>query len=193
MAIRFKEEEVRPMGLVAAGVMGLKLQDRDEVVGAEVLPKAGEAFMVASDGSAKRVALEQFPVQGRYGQGVVAWKLPAKAQAIGLVVGKGSERVTLHLAKTAPKMVRLDEAPLQGRATRGKNILDIKPGDRVVRLTVAWEAERPLAGQASKGRPGKKKTSSQGEASAGVAAEKSGKDRRKTSTRGRMARKMTKD
>jgi len=193
MAIRFKEEEVRPMGLVAAGVMGLKLQDGDEVVGAEVLPKAGEAFMVASDGSAKRVALEQFPVQGRYGQGVVAWKLPAKAQAIGLVVGKGSERVTLHLAKTAPKMVRLDEAPLQGRATRGKNILDIKPGDRVVRLTVAWEAERPLAGQASKGRPGKKKTSSQGEASAGVAAEKSGKDRRKTSTRGRMARKMTKD
>ena len=33
MAIRFKEEEVRPMGLVAAGVNGLKLADKDEVVG----------------------------------------------------------------------------------------------------------------------------------------------------------------
>ena len=38
MAIRFKEDDVRPMGLVAAGVNGMKLEDKDEVVGVEILP-----------------------------------------------------------------------------------------------------------------------------------------------------------
>ena len=42
MAIRFKEDEVRPMGLVAAGVNGLKLADKDEVVGMEILPADGK-------------------------------------------------------------------------------------------------------------------------------------------------------
>lgn len=142
-AIRFPESEVRPMGLVAAGVSGLKLQADDEVVGMELLGRGNEVFMIASDGSAKRVAAEQFPVQGRYGQGVVAWKLPAKVSVVGIAVGKSNLRVTLHLDKLAPKMVRLDAAPLQGRSARGKVIQDLKPGDQVVSLTKPWEVERP--------------------------------------------------
>src|SRR3990170_2654114 len=55
MAIRFKEDDVRPMGLVAAGVNGMKLDDRDEVVGMEILPVEGEIFLITSDGKAKRV------------------------------------------------------------------------------------------------------------------------------------------
>jgi len=145
MAIRFNEEEVRPMGLVAAGVMGLKLQPKDEVAGMEILPQPGEVFMVASDGSAKRVAVAQFPRQGRYGQGVVAWKLPGKARVIGVAVGKGTARLTLHLSKLAPKMVRLDEAPLQGRAARGARIQELKAGEQVLRLTVPWDVGRPVA------------------------------------------------
>jgi DNA gyrase subunit A len=143
MAIRFSEEEVRPMGLVAAGVMGLKLQSGDEVVGVETLPQPGDVFMAASDGTAKRVAVDQFPVQGRYGQGVVAWKLPGKARAVGMVIGKGTERVTLHLDRLAPKMCRLDEAPLQTRAARGKPVVELKPGDQVLSLTFAWVRPRP--------------------------------------------------
>jgi DNA gyrase subunit A len=42
MAIRFKEEEVRPMGMVAAGVMGIKLAGGDRLVGMEILPRPGE-------------------------------------------------------------------------------------------------------------------------------------------------------
>jgi len=146
MAIRFSEDEVRPMGMVAAGVMGIKLQAKDEVVGMEVLPQPGEIFMLASDGSAKRVPVAQFPRQGRYGQGVVAWKQPAKAQIVGLAIGRGTMRATLYLSKLAPKMVRLDEAPLRGRAASGSRLPDVRPGEQVLRLTVPWEVERPLAG-----------------------------------------------
>jgi len=139
MAIRFSEETVRPMGLVAAGVMGIKLQGNDEVVGMEVLPDKGEVFLVASNGLAKRVAINQFPRQGRYGQGVVAWKPPAKVSAVGMTVGKGTMKVTLHLKKMAAKMTRLDAAPLQGRTARGKVIQQLKAGDAITGMTVPWD------------------------------------------------------
>jgi DNA gyrase subunit A len=142
MAIRFSEEEVRPMGLVAAGVMGIRLQAKDEVVGAELAPARGEVFMIATDGSAKRLASAQFPKQGRYGQGVIAWKLPRGVRVTGLAVGKGTTRATLFLKELAPKAIRLDEAPLQGRAARGKLILELKPSDRVMGLAVPREAVR---------------------------------------------------
>jgi DNA gyrase subunit A len=143
MAIRFKEDDVRPMGLVAAGVMGIKLQAKDEVVGAELLPASGDVFMVSAGGKGKRVRVNQFPIQGRYGQGVAAWKLTARDRIVGLTVGKGTQRVTLHLKQLAPKSARLDEAPLQGRAAGGKSIQELKSSDRILRLTVPWEPPRP--------------------------------------------------
>jgi DNA gyrase/topoisomerase IV subunit A len=135
MAIRFSEEAVRPMGLAAAGVMGLKLREQDEVVGMELLPQEGDAFLIASDGTAKRVKVAQFPVQGRYGQGVAAWKLPDKIRVVGMAIGKGTVKVTVFLEKLAPKSVRLDEAPLKGRPARGKRVIELKVGDSVVRLS----------------------------------------------------------
>jgi len=147
MAIRFSEEDVRPMGLVAAGVMGIKLQDRDEVVGMELLPQPGEVFMVASDGSAKRVAIKNFPTQGRYGQGVTAWKLPAKVKVAGMTIGKGTTRVTLHLDKLAPKSVRLDDAPLLGRTARSQVIQELRDDDQITNLTAPQEMVRPLASE----------------------------------------------
>ncbi len=139
MAIRFSEQSVRPMGLVAAGVLGIKLSPNDEVIGAETLPKTGDILLVASDGKAKRVAVEQFPVQGRYGQGVQAWKLTPSAQLVGMAVGKATDQATLFLEKLAPKSIRFDEAPLQTRTGRGRVIQELKSGDRITRLSVVWE------------------------------------------------------
>jgi DNA gyrase subunit A len=139
MAIRFSEEEVRPMGLVAAGVLGIKLANGDVLCGMEILPQPGEILIAASDGSAKRIAPDQFPRQGRYGQGVSAWKLPARVYAVGMVLGKGNERVTLHLAKQASKSIRLDDAPLVGRAARGKTVIELKADDEVLYLTRSQE------------------------------------------------------
>ncbi|HZD55828.1 MAG TPA: DNA gyrase subunit A [Anaerolineales bacterium] len=144
MAIRFSEEEVRPMGLVAAGVMGIKLKKGEAVVGVVIPPKRGDVFMIASDGTGKRVSVSQFPRQGRYGQGVIAWRLPRKVQVVGIATGRGTTRVTLHLAELAPKSARMDEAVRQGRAARGKQVQELKAGDQVVDLTVPWEVPRPV-------------------------------------------------
>ena len=143
MAIRFSEEDVRPMGLVAAGVNGVKLGVGDEVVGLEALPQTGDLFLIASDGKAKRVEVKDFPIQGRYGKGVIAWELPRGVKLVGLAIGKPNAIVTLHLLKAAPKMARLDEAPLRKRsALRGEVVVDVKPGDALLGLTESWAVER---------------------------------------------------
>ncbi len=143
MAIRFKEDDIRPMGLLAAGVNGVKLGVGDEVVGCVILPAEGDVLVVASDGKAKRIIQKEFPIQGRYGRGVILWDLPLGVKLAGLAVGKGTHVITLHLLKAAPKMTRLDEAGIKKRAaTRGDVVVEIKPGDAVLSLTDGWAVEK---------------------------------------------------
>ena len=143
MAIRFKEDDVRPMGLVAAGVNGMKLDDNDIVIGAEILPAEGEIFLMTSDGKAKRVPEKDFPKQGRYGKGVVAWSLPKKVNIAGVVSGKPNHMATIFLSKAAPKSTRLDAVAVRKRAaTKGDVVVEIKPGDEVLSVNVAWNVER---------------------------------------------------
>jgi len=141
--IRFSEEDVRPMGLVAAGVNGMKLGVGDEVIGAQVLPATGELFLVGSDGRAKRLDQKDFPSQGRYGRGVKLWDLVKGNLLAGMAMGKGTAHVTLHLRKAAAKQTRFDEAQLRKRAaTRGDVVVEVKPGDAVIGMTETWTVEK---------------------------------------------------
>ncbi len=146
MAIRFQEEEVRVMGLVAAGVNGMKLSKGDRIIGMETLPKKGELYFLTSSGRAKRVKVDDFPIQGRYGKGVIAWKFPEKDSLTGMTAGKDTMRVTVHLEKFAPKSTRLDDAPLQTRvAQKGKEVVELRDDDRATLLTIPWEMVRPVS------------------------------------------------
>ncbi len=143
MAIRFSEEDVRPMGLVAAGVNGIKLDENDEVIGAEILPTEGEVFLLASDGKAKRIEAKEFPSQGRYGKGVRVWVLPKKVKLAGAAAGKANTMATIHLSKGAPKSTRLDAAAIRKRAaTKGDAVVEVKPGEEVISVNVGWAVER---------------------------------------------------
>ncbi|HAV79041.1 MAG TPA: hypothetical protein DCX53_16955, partial [Anaerolineae bacterium] len=146
MAIRFKEDDVRPMGLVAAGVNGMKLDDKDAVVGMEILPSAGELFLLTNDGKAKRVEEKDFPKQGRYGKGVIAWELSGKSKLVGVVADKPNHMATVHLSKGAPKSTRLDAAGVRKRAsTKGDVIVEVKPGEEAVSVNVAWTVDKFVA------------------------------------------------
>ncbi|MBK7451435.1 MAG: hypothetical protein IPJ47_19305 [Anaerolineales bacterium] len=138
-AIRFKEDDVRPMGLVAAGVNGMKLEDKDEVVGAEILPVDGEIFLLTNDGKAKRVDQKEFPVQGRYGKGVVAWDLPNKSTLSAVATGKPNHVLTIHMSKGAPKSARLDAAAVRKRASsKGDLVVEVKPGETITAIAFGW-------------------------------------------------------
>lgn len=158
MAIRFKEDDVRPMGLVAAGVNGMKLDDRDEVVGMQILPTEGEIMIVTSDGKAKRMDQKEFPIQGRYGKGVIAWDLADKVKLAGVVVDKPNHMATIHSTKGAPKSTRLDAVTMRKRAaTKGDVVVEVKPGEEVTSVNVGWTVEKFVAANGHKnGADGKK-------------------------------------
>lgn len=169
MAIRFKEDDVRPMGLVAAGVNGMKLDDKDEIVGMEILPAEGEIMIVTSDGKAKRMEQKDFPVQGRYGKGVIAWDISGKVKLAGIVVDKPNHMATIHLSKGAPKSTRLDAVAMRKRAaTKGDLVVEVKPGEEVTSVNVGWTVEKYVeavngkkngsVGNKGKGRKGKGKS-----------------------------------
>ena len=103
--------------------------------------------MVTSDGRAKRVAADQFPPQGRYGQGVIAWRLPRTSQLVGIAAGKATTRVTILLDKLSPKAMRLDEAPSQGRTASGKKVVELKAGYQVLGVSVPWAVPRAVEGE----------------------------------------------
>ena len=140
-AIRFSEESVRPMGLLSLGVLGIKLAEGDEVAGALVLPKNGNILLIASDGYAKRIPLDHFPLQGRYGQGVQCWKIPPKASIVGVSTEKENSQGILFFQKLAPKSFQFGAAPLQTRAGRGKVIQEVKPIDLITRVVIPREPE----------------------------------------------------
>ncbi len=126
-----------------AGVNGIKLDEQDEVVGAEILPAEGEIFLLASDGKAKRVSEKEFPAQGRYGKGVRAWDLPKKVTLVGAVSGKPNHLATVVLEKGAPKSTRLDAAAVRKRAaSKGDVIVEMKKDEAILSVSVAWTAER---------------------------------------------------
>ncbi len=146
MAIRFSEDEVRPMGLVAAGVNGIKLDGKDEVIGMEILPTDGETLLLASDGKAKRLDQKEFPRQGRYGKGVRIWPLSGKVTLVATASGKPNSMVTIHLTKGAPKSARLDAAGVRKRASaKGDAIVEVKPGEEISGLTLGWSVDRFVA------------------------------------------------
>jgi DNA gyrase subunit A len=135
MAIRFAESDVRPMGLSAAGVYGMRLQgDKDWIVGSGIIRPRANVFIITEDGRGKRTALKEFPQQGRYGKGVLIWKSGDEANLVGATIGLASQRATGRLKKAAARSLRYSDAPKKSRTSLGVTLFKVRSGDRVVGL-----------------------------------------------------------
>ena len=86
LCITFDEKEVRPIGRVSQGVIGIRLDEDDEVIGMESVIDGGKATLLAitENGFGKRTELEEYRVQKRGGKGVITYKITAKT---GKIVG----------------------------------------------------------------------------------------------------------
>ena len=135
MAIRFSETDVRAMGLVAAGVNGIKLKDGDSVMFACRLDPKDEIMLLGSDGSGWRLPEKAFPLQGRYGQGVIVSRMHEGARIIGGVSGKRTQTALLHFKIIASKKIRIDQIELGQRLRVGKEVIALKDTDAVEAVT----------------------------------------------------------
>src|SRR5450631_68692 len=130
-AIRFPEEEVRPMGREAAGVRGIKLGDGQDLI-ALIVVGEGHILTASEHGYGKRTPLEDFPVHGRGGQGVIALQTTDRNGAtVGAVqVTPGQE---LMLISSTGTLVRtpVDEVSIVGRNTQGVRLIRLAEGERL--------------------------------------------------------------
>jgi DNA gyrase subunit A len=137
MAIRFTEDDVRPMGRDAAGVRGIRLREEDEVVSLDVAHDDADILMVTDAGYGKRTKVERFNRQGRGGQGVRGIKLTARR---GYVVA--AFRVTLEdeiLLVSSGGVVnrqRVREISSQGRDATGVRVMNLDDGQTVAAVAL---------------------------------------------------------
>ncbi len=138
--IRFHETELRPMGRVAAGNIGIRLADGDEVVGMEVLSDGPTLLTVTERGFGKRTKIEEFRVQARGGKGIFLIKCTAKN---GLVVGscqvKDHDQVMVVTEHGMIIRVRAGDISVIGRNTQGVKLIHLEEGQRVVGLAKVVE------------------------------------------------------
>ncbi|MEI7554333.1 DNA gyrase subunit A [Candidatus Chlorohelix sp.] len=141
-AIRFKEEEVRPIGRDAMGVNAIKLvNEGDYVVGMDLVDLEADLLIITALGFGKRTPMDEFPVHGRYGQGVIAMRLTPKT---GLIVATRvvSESDDVMLMTTSGMLVRIPvrEISRQGRAAQGVTVMSLgKAGDSIASVAVVTE------------------------------------------------------
>ena len=137
-AIRFNERDVRPMGRVTEGVMGIRLGEGDEVVGMVVVRSDEETLLVASEqGMGKRSEIENYRFQARGGQGVINLKLSSSDDAV--VAVKAVRDVDHFMVITRNGVVnrqRAGEVRVIGRVTQGVRLVNLDEGDRVVDLAL---------------------------------------------------------
>ena len=162
MAIRFSEKEVRPTGLSAAGVLGIRLDGTDvQVVGMGVIRPDQDLLLITEGCQAKRSALKQFPRQGRHGKGVLAWKSDEVSKIVGAVIGEIKDRAVVHFSRGAPRSLRFGDAPRRARASSGKIIFELERNIRVRRIspslprsTIAPQPVKKAKAQKSKTKKG---------------------------------------
>lgn len=138
--IRFKEEEVRPMGLPAGGVMGIKLaNDADGVVAMDLAQPDAYLWSITDNGLAKATKLDEYPTQGRYGQGVINVRLPKDAaEVVAAVVGPEKMQLLITTAIGSTKKLILGKTQLGSRAIKPRLVFTVGARNRItgaVRLT----------------------------------------------------------
>ena len=133
LVIRFKEEDVRPMGRTAMGVRGIRLTKDDEVVAAEVVEEKTTLLTVTEKGYGKRTRIDEYPVHHRGGKGVISIKVNDKiGKAVGILQVRDDNEIIM--ITNGGKLIRTtaENISVLGRNTQGVKLMDVTDGDYVV-------------------------------------------------------------
>ena len=133
-AIRFVEEDVRPMGFNAGGVAGIKLVNEDVVVAADVVVEENEAAIITEQGSGKRSPLSEYPKQGRAGQGVIGIKIAGGDAVAGFAIVGPKDDVAITTSRGKAKLVKGKLFKSLGRATGGYGVQHVVKNEIITAL-----------------------------------------------------------
>ena len=132
MCIRFNEKDVRPTGRASMGVIGMTIDDTDEIVAMQLDDQGEQLLIVSENGLGKRTEIKEFTTQHRGGKGVKCYKIVEKT---GLVIGAKSvnDNNEIMLITKAGIIIRMavESISILGRITSGVKLMNVD-GDNVI-------------------------------------------------------------
>ena len=138
MAIRFDENDVRPMGRTAVGVRAIRLREDDWCVAALPAVEGEDVLPVTENGYGKRTAVSEYGVQNRGGMGLKTYQITEKTGAlVGAVRTAGDEDLLLVSNDGTIIRMAVDSISRFGRATQGVRLMKPNPGASVVAVAHA--------------------------------------------------------
>ena len=150
LSITFDEKDVRATGRTSQGVIGMRLDEGDEVIGMEPIvtgtPYGRQATLltITENGFGKRTELEEYRVQNRGGRGVLTYKItPKTGNIVGIRIVTGAEDVML-ITDTGT-LIRLNsgEISVLGRSTQGVTLMRTNEG-KVVSIEAIYPEPEEL-------------------------------------------------
>ncbi len=156
-AIRFQEDDVRPMGRGAHGVIGMRLQGDDAIVEMDSLSsREGSTILtVTGKGYAKRTTVEEYRLQGRGGTGIINLKVTDKTGPVVQVMEVAADDQVMVITAFG-KIIRTNvrDISLLGRPTQGVRLIHLEEGDTVVAVARVAEGDADPLGAGNGGTAG---------------------------------------
>ena len=138
MCIRFHETDVRVTGRVSMGVIGMRFDDDDEVIGMQKEDQGDTLLVVSENGMGKRTFISEFNAQNRGGKGVLCYKITEKTGSLvgAKLVNDGRE---IMLITTEGIIIRMsvDDISIIGRNTSGVKLMSIEQNSDIKVASIA--------------------------------------------------------
>ena len=146
MCITFDEKDVRPVGRSAQGVLGIRLDEDDFVIGMESIladNKKATLLAITENGFGKRTELDEYRVQNRGGKGVITYKItPKTGNIVGIRVTNEDDDAMLITNSGTIIRIKVKDVSILGRATQGVTLMSTSENEKVVSIeTLAPEEE----------------------------------------------------
>ena len=143
IAIRFDEQDVRPMGRTAHGVRGITLNYGDEVVAMDSVANESYEVLTATElGMGKRTAVSEYRKQTRGGKGVINMKITEKTgTVVGMRVINPEQEIMMITAGGIIIRIDVDQISQYSRNTQGVKLMTLNDDDKVVSLAAIHHEE----------------------------------------------------
>ncbi|MCP9061489.1 DNA gyrase subunit A [Streptococcus salivarius] len=141
-SVRFKEETIRSMSRMAAGVKGVTLRDGDQVVGAAAITEDQEVLIITEKGYGKRTSATEYPTKGRGGKGIKTANITEKnGNLAGIVTVSGDEDIMVITDTGVIIRTAVADISQTGRATQGVKVMRLDESARIVTFALVEPEE----------------------------------------------------
>lgn len=147
-SICFSEEDVRPMGRIAAGVRAIQLEEGDEVVAMELAEKDEELLVVTQAGYGKRTPVKDYKIQARGGKGLLTYdkaKFKKTGELIGAMAVNENDEIMLINSDGIIIRIKAEDVSRLGRATQGVRIMKVAEDANIIAMAKVVNEEKDSA------------------------------------------------